>query len=91
VLDVNSHSAEEIFGYPDHLKFRSCMTLFLTAATDNSKCFNLFMSATDRLHLCVPSSSFRPPAQESRHGCSVAWKRRTPLISFSRRRVSAMS
>jgi uncharacterized protein (DUF1810 family) len=36
VLDVNDHSAEEIFGYPDHLKFRSCMTLFLTAATDNA-------------------------------------------------------
>jgi uncharacterized protein (DUF1810 family) len=36
VLDVNDRSAEEIFGYPDHLKFRSCMTLFLTAATDNT-------------------------------------------------------
>jgi uncharacterized protein (DUF1810 family) len=34
VLDVNGRSAEEIFGYPDHLKFRSCLTLFLTAATD---------------------------------------------------------
>ncbi|MBH0189753.1 MAG: DUF1810 domain-containing protein, partial [Nitrospira sp.] len=47
VLDVNGRSAEEIFGYPDDLKFRSCMTLFLTAATDNSifkdsllKCFD---------------------------------------------------
>jgi uncharacterized protein (DUF1810 family) len=36
VLDVSGRSAEEIFGYPDHLKFRSCMTLFLTAATDNA-------------------------------------------------------
>jgi len=36
VLDVNGRSAEEIFGYPDHLKFRSCMTLFLTASTDNA-------------------------------------------------------
>jgi uncharacterized protein (DUF1810 family) len=36
VLDVNGRSAEEIFGYPDYLKFRSCMTLFLTAATDNT-------------------------------------------------------
>jgi uncharacterized protein (DUF1810 family) len=35
VLDVNGRSAEEIFGYPDKLKFRSCITLFLTAATDN--------------------------------------------------------
>ncbi|MEQ1847980.1 MAG: DUF1810 domain-containing protein, partial [Nitrospira sp.] len=36
VLDVNGRSAEEIFSYPDNLKFRSCMTLFLTAATDNT-------------------------------------------------------
>ena len=36
VLDVIGRSAEEIFGYPDNLKFRSCMTLFLTAATDNT-------------------------------------------------------
>jgi len=35
VLNVNGRSAEDIFGYPDDLKFRSCMTLFLTAATDN--------------------------------------------------------
>ena len=41
VLDVEGRSAEEIFGYPDYLKFRSCMTLFLTAATDNA----LFKSA----------------------------------------------
>ena len=41
VLNVEGRSAEEIFGYPDHLKFRSCMTLFLTAATDNA----LFKSA----------------------------------------------
>jgi uncharacterized protein (DUF1810 family) len=36
VLEVNGRSAEEIFGYTDHLKFRSCMTLFLTAASDNT-------------------------------------------------------
>ena len=36
VLDVNGRSAEEIFSYPDNLKFRSCMTLFLTAGTDNT-------------------------------------------------------
>ena len=36
VLNVNGRSAEEIFPYPDNLKFRSCMTLFLTAATDNT-------------------------------------------------------
>ena len=36
VLDVKGRSAAEIFGYPDNLKFRSCMTLFLTAATNNT-------------------------------------------------------
>ena len=36
VLNVEGRSAEEIFGYPDNLKFRSCITLFLTAATDNA-------------------------------------------------------
>jgi uncharacterized protein (DUF1810 family) len=35
VLDVTGRSAEEIFGYPDHLKFRSCLTLFMTATSDN--------------------------------------------------------
>lgn len=36
VLDVNGRSAEEIFSSPDNLKFRSCMTLFITATTDNT-------------------------------------------------------
>lgn len=36
VLNVEGRSAEEIFGYPDYLKFRSCMTLFLTAAPDST-------------------------------------------------------
>ena len=32
---AHSHkSAEDIFGYPDWLKFRSCMTLFSVAAVD---------------------------------------------------------
>jgi uncharacterized protein (DUF1810 family) len=34
VLNVEGPSAEEIFDYPDNLKFRSCMTLFMTATTD---------------------------------------------------------
>ncbi|HBH81502.1 MAG TPA: DUF1810 domain-containing protein [Nitrospira sp.] len=37
VLNVEGRSAEEIFGYPDNLKFRSCMTLFMSAATDNTR------------------------------------------------------
>jgi uncharacterized protein (DUF1810 family) len=36
VLNVEGRSAEEIFSYPDNLKFRSCMTLFSTATTDNT-------------------------------------------------------
>lgn len=36
VLDVNGRRTDAIFGYPDYLKFRSCMTLFLTAAPDNT-------------------------------------------------------
>jgi uncharacterized protein (DUF1810 family) len=28
VREVEGRSAEQIFGYPDYLKFRSCMTLF---------------------------------------------------------------
>ena len=41
VLNVNGRSAEEIFSYPDNLKFKSCLTLFMTATTDNA----LFKSA----------------------------------------------
>ena len=44
VLNVESRSADEIFGYPDYLKFRSCMTLFLTAASGNT----LFKSALEK-------------------------------------------
>ncbi|MEK7760862.1 MAG: DUF1810 family protein [Nitrospirota bacterium] len=32
---MDGRSAEQIFGYPDHLKFRSCLTLFMTATTEN--------------------------------------------------------
>lgn len=31
---IEGRSIEEIFGYPDHLKFRSCMTLFAKAVPD---------------------------------------------------------
>ena len=36
VLDVAGRSAHEIFGSPDDLKFRSCMTLFADAAPDTA-------------------------------------------------------
>jgi uncharacterized protein (DUF1810 family) len=32
---VNERAIEDIFGYPDYLKFRSSMTLFTRATTDN--------------------------------------------------------
>jgi uncharacterized protein (DUF1810 family) len=36
VMNVDGRSAEQIFHYPDHLKFRSCMTLFEHSTTNNS-------------------------------------------------------
>lgn len=35
VNDIREESIEEIFGYPDYLKFRSSMTLFFRAAPDD--------------------------------------------------------
>lgn len=32
VLGVEGRPVEQIFGYPDHMKFRSCMTLFAEVA-----------------------------------------------------------
>ena len=34
VLALDGRTAEQIFGYPDVLKFRSCLTLFAAAAPD---------------------------------------------------------
>jgi uncharacterized protein (DUF1810 family) len=34
VMSVEGRTSEQIFGYPDYLKFRSCLTLFGTAAPD---------------------------------------------------------
>jgi uncharacterized protein (DUF1810 family) len=36
VLDLQDRSAETIFAYPDHLKFRSCMTLFAASVPQSS-------------------------------------------------------
>jgi len=44
VNEVEGRSAEQIFGYPDVLKFRSSMTLFASVATDNQ----LFTRALQR-------------------------------------------
>jgi uncharacterized protein (DUF1810 family) len=37
VLAVKDKSAEDIFGYPDNLKFQSCMTLFVHAAPEDTE------------------------------------------------------
>ncbi len=44
VLNVEGRSADEIFGYPDNLKFCSCMTLFIATARGNA----LFKSALEK-------------------------------------------
>jgi uncharacterized protein (DUF1810 family) len=35
VLNIENRSVDQIFGYPDNLKFRSCMTLFAKSTLDN--------------------------------------------------------
>lgn len=37
VLEAKSESADEIFGYPDTMKFHSCMTLFARAAPEDTE------------------------------------------------------
>ena len=44
VLDVQGKSAHEIFGSPDDVKFRSCLTLFARAAPDET----LFRAALNK-------------------------------------------
>ena len=46
VLAVEGRSANEIFGSPDDLKFRSCLTLFAHAAEDPAA----FRAALDRFY-----------------------------------------
>jgi uncharacterized protein (DUF1810 family) len=44
VTSLNGLSVEDIFGYPDHLKFHSSMTLFAHAAHDDQ----IFMNALNK-------------------------------------------
>ena len=46
VLDVPDRSAEDIFGYPDYLKFRSSMTLFAVSQPSET----LFQQALDKFY-----------------------------------------
>lgn len=57
VLNVEGRSAQEIFDYPDVLKFRSCMTLFEQSATDRGifkdAIFKYFDGVPDQLTLDI--------------------------------------
>lgn len=37
VLEIKDKSVDDIFGYPDNLKFQSCMTLFKRAAREDTE------------------------------------------------------
>ena len=50
VLDVENRSAEEIFGSPDDMKFRSSMTLFAQVSTDD----DIYASALQQYFAGVP-------------------------------------
>ena len=49
VLAHSEKSAEEIFGYPDDLKFRSCLTLFAQVAAEGSDRL-VFIKALDQFY-----------------------------------------
>jgi uncharacterized protein (DUF1810 family) len=46
VTAINGRSVQDIFGYPDHLKFHSSMTLFAHATNDN----RVFMDALEKYY-----------------------------------------
>jgi uncharacterized protein (DUF1810 family) len=48
VLEIKDKSADDIFGYPDNLKFQSCMTLFAHAAREDTA--NVFRDALERFY-----------------------------------------
>jgi len=47
VLNMEGRTIDEIFPYPDNLKFRSCMTLFMSATTDNTLFKNALLKYFD--------------------------------------------
>jgi uncharacterized protein (DUF1810 family) len=57
VADLEGKSVEDIFGYPDDMKFRSSMTLFAQTAKDNEifrRCLEkYFQGEPDRLTLAA--------------------------------------
>lgn len=55
VNDSSGKTAEDIFGYPDYLKFHSCLTLFSLAVremkdTSASERFSVFQKALDKFY-----------------------------------------
>lgn len=48
VLEVQDKDADAIFGYPDRMKFQSCMTLFCHAAPEDTE--TVFREALERFY-----------------------------------------
>jgi uncharacterized protein (DUF1810 family) len=55
MMEHKGKSAFEILGSPDDLKFRSCLTLFREAASENSDC-ELFTKALDQFYRGQPDN-----------------------------------
>ena len=69
VIDVEGRKAEQIFPYPDNLKFRSCMTLFERSAADpaifRAALLKYFAGIGDQLSLAIlerQTASHREPS-----------------------------
>jgi uncharacterized protein (DUF1810 family) len=67
VLDVEGRRIEQIFGYPDDLKFRSCMTLFAEVAPEEPT----YREALQRYFAGEPDPRTRAILNERSdgHGC----------------------
>jgi uncharacterized protein (DUF1810 family) len=59
---VQDSTAEQIFGYPDYLKFCSCMTLFASAAADRQ----VFQQALDKFFTGEPDPLTLAQLQQGR-------------------------
>lgn len=56
LADIEGASAEQIFGYPDYLKVRSCMTLFAHSTEDNG----VFLDVLDKFYRDFPDGREDP-------------------------------
>jgi uncharacterized protein (DUF1810 family) len=66
VLEVKDKNADEIFGYPDNLKFQSCMTLFCHAAPEDTE--TVFQEALERFYGGKQDEQTRAALSEQRDG-----------------------